>query len=126
MYTDLFVKTVSAILEILAALVVGYGGAVTFYRIIIKSLLGQRFQGDYARARIDLGRTLAVALEFELGADLLQTAISPTWNHIGIVAAIIVLRSVLNFVLERDIEHLERRIVAEPPKNTEQRGEENG
>jgi uncharacterized membrane protein len=115
-YIDLFVKGVSSILEILAAVVVGYGGIITFYRIIIKSFLGQRFRGDYAQARIDLGRTLAVALEFELGADLLQTAISPTWNHIGIVAAIIILRSMLNFLLERDIEHLERQIVAEPQK----------
>lgn len=36
---------------------------------------------------------LALALEFELAADILRTAIAPTWNEIGQFAAIIVLRT---------------------------------
>jgi uncharacterized membrane protein len=54
--------------------------------------------------RLRLGRWLALALEFELAADILRTAIVPSWNEIGQVGAIIVLRTVLNFFLQQEIE----------------------
>jgi uncharacterized membrane protein len=56
------------------------------------------------RVRLRLGRWLAVALEFELAADILRTAIAPTWNEIGQLAAIAVLRTGLNYFLQREID----------------------
>ena len=47
---------------------------------------------------------LVLALEFELGADVLQTAISPTWDEVGKLAAIAGVRTFLNYFLEKDIE----------------------
>jgi uncharacterized membrane protein len=54
--------------------------------------------------RLALGRWLAVGLEFALAADILRTAIAPTWNDIGQLAAIAVLRTALNFFLAKEIE----------------------
>ena len=54
--------------------------------------------------RLTLGRWLAVALEFELAADILNTAVTPTWNDIEKLAAIATLRTALNYFLEREIE----------------------
>ena len=51
-----------------------------------------------------LGRWLAVALEFELAADILNTAVTPTWNDILKLAAIATLRTALNYFLEREIQ----------------------
>lgn len=59
---------------------------------------------DKEKVRIRLGRWLSLSLEFELAADILRTAIAPTWNQIGQLAAIIILRTVLNFFLEREID----------------------
>ena len=53
--------------------------------------------------RLTLGRWLAVALEFELAADILNTAVTPTWNDIEKLAAIATLRTALNYFLEREI-----------------------
>lgn len=53
--------------------------------------------------RLQLGRWLSLALEFELAADILRTAIAPTWDEIGKLAAIVVLRTLLNYFLEREI-----------------------
>ncbi|MBC7543431.1 MAG: DUF1622 domain-containing protein [Candidatus Sericytochromatia bacterium] len=60
-------------------------------------------------ARLLLGRWLSLALEFELAADILRTAATPSWNEIAQLAAIIVIRTVLNFFLERDVASAERR-----------------
>jgi uncharacterized membrane protein len=54
--------------------------------------------------RLTLGRWLAVALEFELAADILNTAVTPSWNDIEKLAAIAALRTALNYFLEREIQ----------------------
>ena len=59
--------------------------------------------------RLKLGRWLALALEFELAADILRTAVAPTWSEIGQLAAIAALRTALNFFLQREIDSAERR-----------------
>ena len=47
---------------------------------------------------------IMLALEFALAADIVDTAIAPTWDDIGRLAAIAAIRTVLNWFLERDIE----------------------
>ena len=59
--------------------------------------------------RLKLGRWLAVALELELGADILRTAVAPTWTEIGQLGAIVVLRTALNFFLQQEIDKAEAR-----------------
>lgn len=58
---------------------------------------------DKEAVRLRLGHWLSVALEFELAADILRTAVAPTWNDIGQLAAIVVLRTVLNYFLQLEI-----------------------
>ncbi len=59
--------------------------------------------------RLRLGRWLALALEFELGADILRTAIAPTWVEIGQLAAIATIRTLLNYFLQQEIDRAARR-----------------
>ena len=46
---------------------------------------------------------LVLALEFLLAADILRTAVSPTWNDIGRLAAIAAIRTFLNYSLSHDL-----------------------
>ncbi len=59
--------------------------------------------------RLRLARWLAVALEFELAADILRTAVAPTWDEIGKLAAIATLRTLLNYFLQKEIEQQAQR-----------------
>lgn len=59
--------------------------------------------------RLRLGRWLAVALEFLLAADILQTAVAPTWDEIGKLAAIATLRTLLNYFLQKEIDRAEAK-----------------
>ena len=59
--------------------------------------------------RLKLGRWLALSLEFALAADILRTAVAPTWDEIGKLAAIAVLRTALNFFLQREIDSAQSR-----------------
>ncbi|AGI86711.1 DUF1622 domain-containing protein [Streptomyces sp. A10(2020)] len=64
----------------------------------------------FNRIRLSLGRFLALGLEFQLAGDVLRTAIAPSFDQIGQLAAIAAIRTGLNFFLGREIE-AERREV---------------
>ncbi|MFE7671920.1 DUF1622 domain-containing protein [Streptomyces albidoflavus] len=58
----------------------------------------------FNRIRLSLGRFLALGLEFQLAGDVLRTAIAPSFDQIGQLAAIAAIRTGLNFFLGREIE----------------------
>jgi len=62
----------------------------------------------YLESRNHLGHTLSLSLEFLIGADILKTAISPTWEDLGQLGAIVGIRTVLNFFLIQELTHVER------------------
>ncbi len=61
--------------------------------------------------RLRLGRTLALGLEFTVASDILRTAVAPTRQDILNLGAIVLLRSLLNFFLEHEIQQAEIRNV---------------
>ena len=102
----------SAGVEAGAALVIGLAAIEATLRALLLFLPGRvRAGGADAReaVRLRLGRWLAVALELELGADILRTAVAPTWTEIGQLGAIVVLRTALNFFLQQEIDKAESR-----------------
>jgi uncharacterized membrane protein len=66
----------------------------------------RRQQCDIRSLRIRLGRAMVVGLEFQVAADILRTATAPTWNDILLLAALIALRTLLNFLLELELKTL--------------------
>jgi uncharacterized membrane protein len=57
----------------------------------------------YHAAWIRYARWLTGGLTFLLAADIIETSISTDWETIGRVAAIAVIRTFLNYFLERDV-----------------------
>ncbi|KRA46308.1 DUF1622 domain-containing protein [Pseudoxanthomonas sp. Root630] len=55
------------------------------------------------------GRWLVAALTFQLAADIIESSIVPTWQAIGQLGAIAVIRTFLNYFLERDINEVRER-----------------
>ena len=100
---DAFVKpltrTLAQFADAASARVVGIAAlrALVAYSGAIRGLLFGRIDTRADRGagvpkeqiRLALGRSLALALEFELGADILRSAVTPTWNDILHLAAII-------------------------------------
>jgi uncharacterized membrane protein len=63
---------------------------------------------------VRFGVWLLLSLEFQVGADIIRTAISPTWTQIGQLGAIAVIRTFLNYFLEADMD-----IYKDPGKRAE-------
>lgn len=84
-------------------------GFVRFVRVAIRCGSAQSF----VPVRLDLGRFLALGLEFQLGSDLLRTAVAPTFREIGQLAAVAAIRTSLNFFLAREIKGEREEVASE-------------
>ena len=92
--------------EVIAAALIGIGIILTLVGLI-KALSRPLYEG-YEKTRLTLARFLALALEFQLAADVLATAVSPSWSQIGKLGAIAVIRTALNYFLAREIKEEEK------------------
>jgi len=95
-------KHLSSTVEILAAIVIGVSLLKFLYKYV-KNIFSPNDGQINQAIRIQFGSSLTVALELLLAADILATAIAPTWDDIGKLAAIAVLRTALNYFLEREL-----------------------
>ena len=96
-------QAAATIVEAVGVLVVAVGIARAMFCYAV-SLVRRSRPFPPEDLRLDLGRSLALALEFLLGADILRTAVEPTWDEIARLAAIAAIRTALNYFLEREIE----------------------
>ncbi len=90
-------------IELTGAAIVAAGVVLAVYKFFSIMISGN---GEgFTKVRLLLARYLALALEFQLGADILSTAIAPSWDQIGKLGAIAVIRTALNYFLSREMEH---------------------
>jgi len=88
--------------ETVGALIVGMG-VILSVALFVQAVM-RRQTADCNAIRLTLARYLALALEFQLGADILSTAVAPSWTQIGKLGAIAIIRTTLNFFLSREMQ----------------------
>lgn len=88
-------------IESVGVLVIAVGFGLALVQLVRGMLGGQ--DSSFAEVRLGFARYLVVALEFQLASDILSTAVAPTWERIGQLAAIAVIRTLLNYFLRLEI-----------------------
>jgi uncharacterized membrane protein len=101
------VQWLKLLVETTGAIIIGLGVITAAYELIWLHFPPQLEK--FNKVRLTLARYLALALEFQLGADILSTAIAPSWDQIGKLGAIAVIRTALNYFLTREMKE-ERNI----------------
>ena len=79
-------------------------------------------RANSASARLELARYVALALEFQLAADVIETSLAPDWTTIGQLAAIGAIRTALNYFLSRDMDE-DRRLMRERGQDDQATGD---
>jgi uncharacterized membrane protein len=90
------------LVESVGAIVIFTGAAIAFVRFLVVAVTTRQAEG-FVEVRLDLGRFLALGLEFQLAGDILRSAIAPTFQEIGQLAAVAAIRTALNYFLGREI-----------------------
>jgi uncharacterized membrane protein len=96
-------RNVIVIIQAMALVVIATGTAEAFYKGC--RVMFHPAETDWAFRRVwaRYARCLVAGLTFQLAADIVETAIAPGWQDIGRLAAVAVIRTFLNYFLERDL-----------------------
>lgn len=96
------------IVSFIGVIVVAWGVAEAVIRFVFLVCKGKMphaaLVGRTARIRERLGAHLLLALDIFIGADIIKTVAAPTWEHIAMLGAVVVIRIVLSYFLEREME----------------------
>ncbi len=94
---------VALVIEAGAVLVVSFGAIQAVTGVI--GAIFTRTADEMAGREIWLkfATWILLALEFALAADLVRTAVAPTWEDIAKLAVIATIRTMLNYFLAKDI-----------------------
>jgi len=96
------------VINTIALVIIALGTLENFVfciRLVVSHLSGHQIRRGWLR----YARWLVAGLTYQLSADILETAIAPSWDEIGRLGAIAVIRTFLNFFLERDVEEIRVR-----------------
>lgn len=113
---DVLVRLVEA-----AGAAIVFAGTVVAFARFLRVAYRREGMAPFAPVRLDLGRFLALGLEFQLAADILRTAVSPSFTQLAQLAAIAAIRTALNFFLGREITE-QRELVKADQAAAQQRG----
>jgi uncharacterized membrane protein len=96
-----YVEWLRLLVEALGALVIAAGVVVVIIALIRHMLVHRN--SSFVPIRLAFARYLTLALELQLAADILSTSVAPTWERIGKLAAIAVIRTALNYFLSKEL-----------------------
>ena len=100
-YSILAIDAMALVLIVVGTIEAFFGGM----RVMFSSADGHMQRHVWLR----YARWLVAGLTFQLAADVIETSIAPSWEDIARVAAIAVIRTFLNFFLERDLAEIDDR-----------------
>ena len=92
------------VLNVIGSLIVLWGIMLALFEFLRKELLNRNELIPLNEAiRLKLGSYLILALEIFIASDIIKTVITPTWESLGILGAIVVIRTVLSYFLTQDL-----------------------
>jgi uncharacterized membrane protein len=92
-------------IDIAAGIIIAISAATAlfaFFKILRKSPKEQTQEKETIRLR--LARGLLLALDFEVGSDILKTILVPSANVLSILAVVVAIRIVLSWSLSKEID----------------------
>ena len=98
-----------------AVIIVAYGVIEAFVHLLGIMARPRTSHGERKKVWRRFGVWLLLGLEFELAADIIGSIVSPTWEDIGQLGAIAVIRTFLNYFLEQDLDHADAAGEAREP-----------
>jgi len=97
------------VIDAMALVIVLFGTVEAFVSGLRMMLAGTATNIERRELWLRYARVLVAGLTFQLGADIIETSITNDWEAVGRLGAIAVIRTFLNFFLERDVVEVRER-----------------
>lgn len=99
------IQVVCTVISVMGALVVIYGvveAIISFLKLKVSAEKKNQISENEA-IRQRLGAHLLLGLEIFIAADIISSVVSPSWDKVGILAAIVAIRTVLSYFLRMEV-----------------------
>jgi uncharacterized membrane protein len=96
------VNVLVQVVEAAGAAIIFVGAVIAFVRFLLVAFRREGMD-PFVQVRLDLGRFLVLGLEFQLAADILRTAVAPSFTELAQLATVAAIRTALNFFLGIEI-----------------------
>jgi len=96
------------VIDFLALVVIAFATIEAFIGGL-RTVLGSKSGHERRQVWLRYARWLIAGLTFQLAADLIETSIRTSWVAIGQLASIAIIRTFLNYFLERDVTEVRER-----------------
>lgn len=93
------------ILHLLSIIVIMTGAVKALIAFVGDILVKEKSIQAIRVSRLEIGHAFSLGLALLIGASILKSIFAPTWNDIGKLVAIIVIRTVLNYFLTKEMEN---------------------
>jgi uncharacterized membrane protein len=101
------INAVSFVLNIIGALITVWGIILSLADFLKKEISQEKDVIKINEAiRLKLGSYLVLALEFFIASDIVKTIITPTWESLGILGTIVIIRTILTHFLTKDLKKI--------------------
>lgn len=108
-----FLHVAALIVGAIGLLIIMYGVVRGTIKLIKTEITGSKTK-DRNTLRMDLGYYLLLGLEFLVAADIIETLLAPDFEHVLVLGAIVVIRTVISFSLNWELkQHAEHAAAAE-------------
>ena len=105
-WLHLVTKDIVVIIDAMALIIIVIGTVEAFFTGLWAAFPAPAHD-RFREILVRYGRWLVAGLTFQLAADIIETSIAPNWQEVGQLGAIAVIRTFLNYFLERDLTGLE-------------------
>ncbi|MBB6061708.1 putative membrane protein [Thermosipho japonicus] len=102
-FEETIVNYLGLIFQLLAIIVITSGIVKAFIIFVKDALLKKDSKEAIEESRLEIGHSFSLGLAILIGSSILKTTVAPSWNDIGQLAAIIGIRTLLNYFLRKDI-----------------------
>lgn len=104
-----FLDYLTICLNVIGAFIIGIG-ALQSVAEYAKTILKFRFPdiNQLQIIRLDLGHSIVLGIEFLLASDIIKTIITPDYYEIGILASLVIIRSILTYFLNQELEGISK------------------
>jgi len=110
-FVESAMEVVLPLLKALGVLIIIWGVLCAAIRLVgmeIKLLQGKPHKRDAVMVREHLGYYLLLALEFLIAVDVIETLMHPDWKELGVLAGLVVIRTVMSFSLHWELKEIEK------------------
>ncbi|EKD92016.1 MAG: hypothetical protein ACD_29C00247G0002 [uncultured bacterium] len=105
-YLSQFFIVVKLFISTFGTFTILVGAIIAIFRYCAYRFFHPTVNANLNNIRLDLARTIILGLEFFIASDVIETTITPDFQSLGILCVLVIIRTLLNFSLHKEVKEL--------------------